>query len=75
MGLQVWDICGLGYIFVISNIILKNFGLELLSFGVVAFGAYAISIIRLNYRAKIIRDSVKHFSQWRCIYAAKPRKN
>ena len=75
MGLQVWDICGLGYIFVLSNLVLKEFGLELLAFGVVALCGYALSIIRLNYRAKIIRDSVLHFSHWRAVYVAKSRKS
>jgi hypothetical protein len=73
MGLQVWDICALGYIFVLSNVLLKPLGLELLSFGVAAGVGYALSIIRLNYRSKIIRDSVKHFSRLRSVYAPNRR--
>ena len=73
-GLQVWDICILGYIFVLSHLVLEEAGLELLSFGVVALAGYALSVIRLNFRPKIIRDSIKHFSKMRTVYASKTRK-
>lgn len=75
MGLQVFDVCALGYIFVLSNLILKEFGLELMAFGVLALAAYVLSVIRLNFRRKIIRDSAKHFSNLRTIYAAKTRND
>ncbi len=75
MGLTMWDVCGVGYVFVLSHTILEKSGLGLLSFGIGAASFYALSIVRSLYRPKIIRDSVKHLFCERKIYDPATRKN
>ncbi len=60
-GLSIMDLAGLGWCLVLSNSLLEPFGLGLLSLVITSFIAAAVGTLRLRYRRKIIRDSIRMF--------------
>lgn len=56
LGLSIWDLSAIGYILIISHLLLESVGLELLSFLVAGISAGALINIRLRSRPKTIRD-------------------
>lgn len=56
LGLSVWDLVFLGYFLIILNSLLRPFGLELLSFVIVAVLGVCLLQVRLRSRPKTIRD-------------------
>lgn len=61
MGLQVWDLAGVGYTLVISYQLLLPFGLEVLSFLISGLLGFLILQIRLSCRRKVIRDFISYY--------------
>ena len=65
MGLTTADIMGLSVIFMLLQKFLYIFGIEFLAIVFTLVFAIFLSIVRMRYRRKIIRDSVKYFySKW-----------
>lgn len=58
-GLSIMDLAGLGWCLVLSQALLEPFGLGILSLVLTSFIAAAIATLRLRYRRKIIRDSIR----------------
>lgn len=58
-GLSIFDLAGLGWCLVITNSLLEPFDLGILSLVATAFLAAALATLRMRYRRKIIRDSVR----------------
>ncbi|RYZ77301.1 MAG: hypothetical protein EOP05_02230 [Proteobacteria bacterium] len=75
IGLGMWDICAIGYIFVLSHSLLERYSLGLIAFLVAAIAFVALSFIRTNFRPKIVRDSLKHLVFEKVIYDPNRRKN
>lgn len=61
MGLTTADIMGLSVVFMVFQRGLYFFGLEFLAIIITLVAAIILSIIRMRYRRKIIRDSIKYF--------------
>ena len=61
MGLTTTDIMGLSVIFLIFQKFLYIFRLEFLAIIVTLVVAVILSIVRMRFRRKIIRDSFKYF--------------
>lgn len=68
LGLTMWDICGIGYIFVVSHSLLETYSLGLLAFLIAAIAFGVLTTIRSNFRPRIIRDSLKHTLLKKVIY-------
>ena len=56
MGLSPLDLAALGYALVILHSWLSMYGLDFVSFILVAVLGYALISIRLRFRRKVIRD-------------------
>lgn len=56
LGLSVWDLGCIGYILILSNALLREVGLELLSFLVAGIAFLILLQIRIRSRPKTIRD-------------------
>lgn len=61
MGLNTKDIVGLSFVFVFFLIVLNFFGLQLWAFSIAICTAFVLSKIRLEYRRKIIRDTLRYY--------------
>lgn len=59
LGLSIWDLGGIGYVLILSNALLRPWGLELLSFIVAGVAFLILLQIRLRSRPKTIRDYLK----------------
>jgi hypothetical protein len=59
LGLSVWDLGGIGYVLIISNALLRPWGLELLSFLIAGLAFLILLQVRLRSRPKTIRDYLK----------------
>lgn len=65
MGLTTTDIMGLSVVFMIFQRFLYLFGLEFLAIIITLVAAVFLSVIRMKFRRKIIRDSLKfYYSKW-----------
>ncbi len=58
-GLSIMDLASLGWCLVISHALLEPFGLGILALIITSFIAAATATLRLRYRRKIIRDSIR----------------
>jgi hypothetical protein len=61
MGLTTADIMGLSVVFMLFQRLLYFFGLEFLAIIITLIAAVFLSVIRMKYRRKIIRDSLKYY--------------
>ena len=74
-GLGMWDICGVGYVFVASHTVLDRYGLGLAAFLIAGLSFAALSFVRTTYRTRIMRDAFGHSLGERVIYDPTTRQN
>jgi uncharacterized membrane protein len=61
MGLTATDILCLAVLFMVSQRILYVFGLEVLALLIALIAAASLSVIRMKYRRKIIRNAISYY--------------